>query len=273
MNNINIKTSRMHFSDDTEDIESKLYLSNVNKDGVGNTTINYSSDIKLGETFSKDLAKGIKSFVTSTPSNSSFGILKDYLSPLNFELLDLNTGNDLIKFALEADITRAQEKKSSLDIKRLGVVFQDTEFHIKSLIHNDLKSDKWFSGVIEIVNWGKIIDYLVRAYSKVYTVNNMNYFNDTFWVDLYVDFLESIAGNINHDTTNLALQFNLSIDMSKSKIGRYTLPEAKILYYTKLFNHIYAVSNNRTEALNQFRMMIPSYISDPKIFEKVTIEK
>jgi hypothetical protein len=174
--------------------------------------------------------------------------LKDYLSPFDFEMISLDTGKDAIKFTLEAELIRAAEKKTSLDLKTLGVIFQDKELHIKSFIHNDLKSEKWFSGVIEIVNSAKIIDYLVRTYSKIHTINDMNFFNETFWVDLYVDFIESIASNINKDTATLTLQFDFSSDMSKAKIGRYTLAESKILYYAKLFDHIYAVSNNRTEA-------------------------
>ncbi len=266
---LQIKTNKMNYYSDVQNVSSKLnFESNLTKDRDHEFKFDYLSNIRFLEGFSKYIAKSIYSLSKRLPPDSSASVFKDYISSLNLDGINIDTKEVPIKLGINAILTKHPNNKIEANLENLAVYFENTGFDLKSYISTGPKTEA-LNGVISIVDWQKMISYMAKSYFAIRNLPDFEIYTGDFWGKLYIDLIESIANDINRETSTLTLKFNITEDVLKSEIGKFSWPEVKLLYYAKLFEHTLAVCKNHEEALQKFRMIIPAEINDPKILEKV----
>jgi hypothetical protein len=270
IDNVQIKTNKMEYNSDFQNVVSKLSLTNnTSEEGTREFNIDYSSKIMLLEGFTKYLINSVTSIVSKLPSGGPAVVAKEYLRGLDLSALNIDTKQEPIDLHLNAVFTKYPNSKIEANLEDFGMHFQGAGFNFKAFVDTASGAEN-LKGVVAIAEWQKVISYVAKSYESVRNLPDFEIYTDDFWARFYVDFMESIANDVNHETSNLTIKFDITKDVFKSEIGKYSWPETKLLYYAKLFEHtLAACDKDRDEALKKFRMIIPSEINDPKILEKV----
>lgn len=272
LRNFTMKTNKMDFYSKAESSKSSFFIQRkeVSKD-ESETVFDYKTKLKLGPEFKDYIAKSIISTMRSIPNNSPLYILKEYLKRIDISAVDFNHGEDEIEIVAKANLHQ-KAKNLVLDIDQIGLSFKDRSFDLKTTIRNDMKGE-WMNGIIQLNGATDSIPYLVGLTSKAYkSYSKPVIFGDKFWSDLYLDYLQSIANSYNAETDNILLEFKINDEVDNARLGRFSTPEANMIYYTKLYKHLKTRTSNQSETIRLFRMMIPPMMDSPEILTRIASE-
>ena len=206
--------------------------------------------------------------------SKELGTLKTAIHQLDFASLNLDSQNDPVSINIKFNLNLAEKPfLFALDVPHFGISFRDVGLDIKNSTnaHFDFAGNKWTSnGVISIKKYMTLAQYLIDNYFTLYHLPNNSEFNNAFYLQVFRDFAHKIANDINSANSTITIDYALqSADMIKSKVGKFTLPEITILYYSALLKHTNAISKDQSEAMTKFKAMVPDYILQPDALDKV----
>lgn len=272
LKNFTLKTNKMDFYSKLENSKSQLSINRSTIDEKNNKiALDYTTKLKFGAEFSEYLAGSIDTIVKSIPTSSPLALLKNYLLRIDTRQIDFNTGDDSLELSIKASASR-EDKKVNLDISDLSLYLKDKGFDLKMNANNNFKGE-WIKGVFQITHMEEIVEYLTKLSFRLdKSQDNPLMMSDDFWKKLYVDYIKTIANNYNEENGNATLEFTVNNDVEKTMWGKYPSPKSTLIYYKKLYKQLEPYTNNATERMKIFRMMIPSKVDKPEIIQKMTKE-
>jgi hypothetical protein len=272
MKNFTLKTNKMRFYSKKESTDSNLILSKKEDSNKGDEIkLEYDTKLKLGPEFNEFIVGFIDAIIKNIPKNSPLTIVKYYLNKINVNNIDLNTGDNVIDFAFNVNALKNLDKMN-VTIPILSIFVKDKGIDFAGNFSNNFGVE-WFSGTCNIPRLEEVMNYLVKSYFKIMKSHSGPIMmSDQFWTDFYIDYLKSIANHYDAESDHASIEIKLNKDVAKTKWGRYTAPEANLLYYRKLYKHLKSHTNSKSERMDLFRKMVPSNIDNPEILEKVTKE-
>ena len=273
LSDIQLKNWESSISNMIEEASSKAHFAaNISQENI-KCDFENTTNIKIKPGYSKQLDGSLKTLVGALPSKE-LGTLKTAIHQLDFASLNLDSQNDPVSINIKYNLNLAEKPfLFALDVPHFGISFRDVGLDIKNSTnaHFDFAGNKWTSnGVISIKKYMTLAQYLIDNYFTLYHLPNNSEFNNAFYLQVFRDFAHKIANDINSANSTITIDYALqSADMIKSKVGKFTLPEITILYYSALLKHTNAISKDQSEAMTKFKAMVPDYILQPDALDKV----
>jgi|GEM_PF-6518746 len=276
LRDIQLKNWESSASNAVEDASSKVrFAANISEENI-KCDFESGTNIKIKPGYSAQLDSRLKAVAGALPS--TLGHLKSAIQQLDFAAINLDSKNDPISIAIKFNLNLVEKPLLLvMDAPHIGISFRDIGLDIKNSTNahfDDTSGNVWTSnGVISIKQYMTLARYLIDNYFKLYHLPENGQFNNTFYLAVFKDFMHKIANDVNHAEAVLTLEYSLqSLDIIKSKIGKFTLPEITILYYSSLLKHINSMSKDSSDAMAKFKTMVPDYILQPEALDKIIVQ-
>lgn len=277
LRDIQIPNWESSISNDVEDSKSKLnFAAHISEHDIS-CDFNNESQFKIKPNYSKKIDKSLKMLFGIVPS-TVLGDAKSIMRQLDFASLNLDTKNDAVAMDLKFGLNFTEKPGLlKIDIPHLGISFRDVALDIKNVTNahlNVMEGKKWTSdGVISIKQYPILAEYLIDNYFNLYNIPENQEFNNVFYLKVLLDVMHKLANDVNPDNVTVTIDYNLqSSDITKSKLGKFTLPEMTVLYYASLLKHTNALAKDSTEAMTKFKTIVPDYILQPEALDKIIIQ-
>lgn len=266
---LSVKAHKINFYDSYLESRGGFEFKQVpseNSDRIA--SFKYNSEISIKDSFVKDIDENIKSIIKNIPKNSQAYYFVTLANKYDITKLRIDTKTVPLKVSVDSKIIAGADKKNIIDIEKLTISYADKSADLKLRVTNDVKGDP-ISGVIQTQNLADIAEYFVSNYRAMIKYPDQE-LSDDFWASFYVGYIETIANSVNREADNVLLEFNITNDIPKSRLGKYDLAQGRIVYYRTLLKHLETYYQSRDEAIKYLRSNAPAYIKEPKIFEKIT---
>ncbi len=234
LSDIQIKNWESFTSNTFEEASSKISSgANISTNDI-KFDFNSASTIKSKAKYNKKLDESLKTLLSILP-DTLLGSTKSMIRQLDFSALDLDTKDDPVSINLKLNL-HLKEKPTELhlDIPNFGISFHDVGFDIKNSTnaHLDTASPtSWTSGgVLSIQQYPLLVKYLTNSYFTLFHLPENAELNSTFYMSVLTDFMRKLANSVNDTNSTMTVDYSLeSPELTKSKIGKFTLAEATIL--------------------------------------------
>lgn len=275
--NVEIRTNKWTYSDSAESVNNTTYYksdSNI-KDGDISLKLQHQSTSHPTEHFFDQTIDKLKDIGTAMlqakPNIESLQyVLVPFLKdPKHYTPRNINSPKKIdaiISFDLHG-----KDSKIDFNINNMSI----TADNIGIQLHNSTQIDSMFKwktkGMLSLINYSNMIDGItnyindVRDDKKSQDVIKMNQV-------VYKQLIKLLSEHPDSSSNNVFIDYEFGTDHLMGKIGKYTLPQLKILYYITLYNQAVNIATNSSDFNKTLYDLIPEILNDKVLLEEIKKE-
>lgn len=231
-------------------------------------SLDSNSEFKIKPGYSKELDDAVKKLSSILPNASSRN-LQSTLRQVDLSALSMDTGKDPLIMSVKAKASLLNKNDNqpsgiNFNIPLFSVKFRDTSFDVKN--HTEVKFDEsnsWESeGVLSVQEYQILTKFLIDSYFAIYHLPENTDFNRDFYLSTFTDVITKTANSISNNNKSIVIEYKLMQDIKNARLGKFSWSETTLLYYSTLLKHIGFIYKNPEEAIEKFKSLVPSYVTE-----------
>jgi hypothetical protein len=267
--NIELKSNKLHYSDDAVDFDGKLYLISKSTDDGIDAKLQCSSLEYPKENYIKRLVDRYQKLATNIlEANNNTILMKPFLDQF------LHDPNRYFPASISA-----KKLESTLDIglqindKGIAAKVYDVSFFADSAgfkITGDgsLGKNTKIAGTISLYQYSDMVDF-AASYSRRVLGGEPS--GDLLKLDKQVskDFLRMISNHPESEAADIVLSYEFKDNLTSSNIGSHSINDVIALYYNILYTKAIAIAKESGDFNGKLKEIAPGLAANPTLLKSL----
>lgn len=276
LSNIEVKTNKWTYSDSSESVDTNTYYKSIANLKEGNISIkfNQQSNSKPCEGFFDSKIEQLRdvglALMQSDKANSFQYILEPFLkNPKQYIPHNINIPKN-IETIISFDI-QGKDNKIDVNINKLSITADDIGLQFNNYTEIDSMLKWKTKGMLSILNYKTLVDG-ITTYINDARDNKKSAEELKMHQTVYRELIKLLSHHPNSSSDDVFIDYEFGTNYFAGKIGKYTLPQVRALYYKILYSQALDIAKKTLDFKKTLHNLIPEIVNQKDLFEELTKE-